>query len=192
MRTLSQLLLGGTSSMMNKIVFTVMFALLLISSFFAFKGFHEQRTTVPSQKPESTKQTLDSVEHNADGITPEVRALAMAMLDKHASDQDFLTYMRQMRPLARTSMDQTLVRQFGTFIDEFNKYRQLTARASVDKRYCAEVKFYDDGFKANGDEPVDPHGSCMHTVNSELTSASRANAEATEAMQNIISELHIH
>ncbi len=89
--------MSDIAPMRNALILTIATGLLVASGLFAYKGFRE-RTAAPA----STTQTTSPAKANKEAISPEVRSLALAMLDRHDSDQDVLAYMRQMSPSQNT------------------------------------------------------------------------------------------
>lgn len=165
--------------MRNTLILAIATVLLIASGFFAYKGLKERTPT--STAP--TKTASPAKANDDDAISPEVRSLALAMLDRHASDQDVLAYMRQMRPLAKTPMDHAIVTQFGTFIDQSGAYNRFRYKAADDRRECGLLNFYKDELR-------EPHVNCMQIVGNDIAAAKQASKQATQAIQDVMSELH--
>lgn len=167
--------------MRNTLILSIAAVLLIASGFFVYTGFRERAIAAPPQTTPLTKA-------NEEAISPEVRSLALAMLDQHDSDQDVIAYMRQMRPLAKTPMDQKIVAQFGTFLDQSDAYNRFRAQAAIDRRECAALTYDNERLREYGEKPVG--GNCTQTVNNEIAAAKQANEQAMQAIQNVMNEVH--
>ncbi len=80
-------------------------------------------------------------------------------------------------------MDQTIVTQFGTFIDQSDAAVRFRNKSTADRRDCIMLNDTNDELHELYGEPAKPHVNCTQIVGNDIAAATQANKQATQAIQ---------